>query len=66
MPVFYITINVYGLNFDIPIYGGRKDYTKSELDEIYESHRERIKQKLRDLGYTANPIGSKNKCYTWN
>ena len=51
MPVFYITINVFGLKFRQPVYGRRSDYTEEEFREIYEKYKKETRLKLYDLGY---------------
>lgn len=51
MPVFYIKINVFGLNFSQPVYGSKSDYTEEELREIIEKYRKETKLKLYALGY---------------
>lgn len=53
MPVFYITVNVFGLNFIQPVYGDKSDYTKEELREIMEEHKKRTRLKLYALGYVG-------------
>lgn len=53
MPVFYITINVFGLKFRQQIYGNKNDYTEKELKNIMEKHRQEIKLKLYVLGYVG-------------
>lgn len=53
MPVFYITINVFGLNFSQPVFGKRSDYTNDELREIMEKYKKETRLKLYGLGYTG-------------
>lgn len=52
MPVFYITVNVFGLNFKRPVYGDKSDYTNDELRKIMESAKIEIRARLYALGYT--------------
>lgn len=51
MPVFYITINVFGLKFRQPVYGCISDYTEEELREIYNKYKKETRMKLYALGY---------------
>lgn len=53
MPVFYITIYVFGLKFNQPVYGKKSDYTDDELREIMERHQKETRLKLYALGYTG-------------
>ena len=53
MPVFYITINVFGLKFSQPVYGKKSDYTDDELREIMERHKKETRLMLYALGYTG-------------
>lgn len=51
MPVFYITINVFGLKFRQPVCGFKSDYTEEELREIMEKYKKETRLKLYALGY---------------
>nr|DAV25297.1 MAG TPA: Spheroplast protein Y, Colicin-E7 immunity [Caudoviricetes sp.] len=53
MPVFYITINVFGLNFKQAVYGKRSDYTEQELINIMEQYEKETRLKLYALGYVG-------------
>lgn len=53
MPTFYITVNVFGLNFRRLVYGDKRDYIENELREIMEEHKKHIRLKLYALGYTG-------------
>ncbi len=51
MLVFYVNINVFGLNFKRSVIGQRSDYTAEELYEIKERFKKDIKRKLFAMGY---------------
>ena len=50
MPVFYITVYVYGLKFRKCVSGFRRDYTNEQLAKMQIEYENKIKKAMSNLG----------------
>lgn len=51
MNCFIVYIRVYNLEFRKYILGSREDYTNEQINNIIESYKKDIKEKLDAMGY---------------